>query len=580
MNSFKRIMHYIWKYKYLMIIPLISIAITVGLDLFNPYLTKVLIDDVIIGGKMELLNRILWFLISINIIRGVFMYIRGYMLEMVSENSMLDLKYALYNHIHMLPFKTLDSIETGELMSRMTSDIDSIKAVIAFGASILIENIAYFISATVILFNINAALTWASMAALPMVAVLAVRFENLIDKIYGQISDQAAKLNSTAEQNIAGARLVKAFARESYEIKKFMKENKTFLDKNIEETELWAKYLPLIDFISGLGVVLLIALGGYMVIRHIITIGDLVAFNGYIWMMIWPMRNIGWLVNLLAQARASSRKICQILDTSAEPLDGSGIVMQNMKGHVRFENVYFSYGHQEILKGITIDAPAGSTIAIMGATGSGKTSIINLIGRYYDCTAGRITIDGIDVKDMELKSLRNNIGIIMQETFLFSDTIAANIAFGKPDATFEEIKAAAIAAKAHDFIMDMPEGYDTIIGERGVGLSGGQKQRIAIARAIIKNPRILILDDATSAVDMETEHEIQKELKAIMAGRTAFIIAHRISSVKNADEILVMENGRIIERGSHYELLALKQRYYSIYKAQYKDLEQIEGEVV
>lgn len=581
MSSYKRILSHLYKQRYLALLPVLSIALTVGLDLYNPYFSRILIDKVIIGKQTKLLTSILITLISINAIRGILMYLRSYYLEMVSENTVLDLKYDLFRHIQSMPFKFFDDMETGELMSRMTNDIDNIKAVIAYGASIFIECIVYLISATILLLNISVKLTLLSIVALPFVAYLAFRFEKLIDRIYGKISDQAAKLNSTAEQNIAGMRVVHAFGRWNYEREKFRKENKSFLDLNIEETEIWAKYIPMMDFLSGLSVIIMLYVGGLMVIKKTITIGELVAFNGYIWMLIWPVRNMGWLVNMMAQAKASAGKIMSIFNAKPEVADArDSIAVENIRGHVVFKDVSYKREGQTILEKINIDAKPGSKIAIMGTTGSGKTSIVNLIGRYYELTSGEITIDGINIKDMSLRNLRSCIGIVMQDTFLFSDTIAANIAFGKPDATMEEIIKAAKIARAHDFIMSMPEGYDTVVGERGVGLSGGQKQRIAIARAILKDPKILILDDATSAVDMHTEKEIIEALSNVMKGRTTFIIAHRVSSVKDADEIIMLENGRIVERGNHRELIDKKGKYFSLYTQQYKVFEFIDEEAI
>lgn len=572
---------YLLKQKYAVLLPVLSIALTVGLDLYNPYFSEVLIDKVIMGHRMDLLNRILATLIAINVVRGVLMYLRSYCLEAVSENTILDLKYDLFKHIQSLPFNFFDNTETGELMSRMTNDMDNIKAVIAYGASILIECILYLMSAFIVLLHINATLTLISIAALPFVAYLAFRFEKLIDRVYGKISDQAAKLNTTAEQNIAGIRVVHAFGRWNYEREKFRRENQAFLQLNIEETEIWARYLPVIDFLSGLSIVLMVYAGGIMVMRKVITIGELVAFYGYIWMLIWPVRNMGWLINLMAQAKASAAKIMAIFDVKPEVVvNRDSVILKDVKGHVVFKDVCYKKDGRNILEGINIDARPGAKIAIMGATGAGKTTIINLIGRYYELTSGEITVDGVNIKDMDLKNLRESIGIVMQDTFLFSDTVAENIAFGRPDASMEEIVKAAKIAGAHDFIVNMPEGYNTVIGERGIGLSGGQKQRIAIARAILKDPRILILDDATSAVDMYTEKEIIEALKAAMKGRTTFMIAHRVSSVKDADEIIVLDGGRIVERGNHKELMGKKGRYFSLYTQQYKAFDFIGGEVM
>src|SRR5690606_35721687 len=391
-----------------------------------------------------------------------------------------------------------------------------------------------------------------------------------------EIREQDAILNTRAQENISGVRVVKAFAREDYESKRFATENWKYVQKNMRASYIWSTYFPFMDFLSNLSPIILLGFGGYMVIKGTISLGTLVAFTGYMWMITNPMRMLGWLINMTEQAISSGEKIFYYLDIGSSIKEKENALFpENFRGHICFEDVSFRYRQNYVLKNINLDIPPGSTIAIMGATGSGKTSIVNLLGRFYDCSRGRITIDGIDIKDYKLKELRRQIGYVMQETFLFSETIKANIAFGRMDASMEEIIKAAKIAQAHDFIMEMPYGYDTIIGERGMGLSGGQKQRIAIARAILIDPKILILDDSTSSVDMETEYKIQKALKDVTRNRTTFIIAHRISSVKDADEIIVLDNGEIKERGTHKTLLDKKGLYYNMYREQYKDFDAI-----
>jgi len=556
-------------------------GISIGLDMFNPYLGRVIIDRVIIGQDFSVMGIALVSLLVIGLLRGVMTYARSYLFDLLAENSMLKLRKDLFSHIQSMPFSFFDNMNTGELMSRMTGDIDSIRAVISYGIALFLENVLYFVIASVILFTINWKLALISLATMPVIAYLAIRLEKEEGEAYEKISDQAAVLNTTAEENIAGVRVVKAFAREPYEIKKFWKENHRNYSLGLEEVKVWSKYFPLIEVLGNIGVVAILTFGGSMVIGEEMTIGTLVSFNGYLWMLIWPMRMLGWLGNMLAQCEASAGKIFRIMDTGSEIKDDAHAVeLKNCKGHVKFEGVYFRYRGKDVLKDINIDAPPGSTIAIMGTTGTGKSSIINLIGRYYDVYRGRVLVDGIDVKKIKMEDLRNSMAVVMQDVFLFSDTIASNIAFGVENVSQEEIERAAKAAGAHDFIAAMPEGYDTIIGERGVGLSGGQKQRISIARALLKKPAILVLDDATSAVDMETEYQIQKSLEKLMEGRTTFIIAHRISSVRKADEILVLEDGMIAERGSHEELLQKKGIYYRIYREQYKDYELLQRKVI
>lgn len=552
------------------------LIIVMSTRLVTPYLTKIITDDVIKDGKVEILPKVLWLLIILSIVRGVLIYARSYLFEDISQNLVFDLRHQLFAHLQELPYKFYDENRIGEIMSRMTGDIDGIRNFVAGGAITLLENLIYFVGALCILFAMNVKLTLIVIITTPILAFVARKFDKMIRPAFDEIREQNAVLNTRTQENISGVRVVKAFAREEYEKDAFSRENIKQLDKNINATFIWSKYIPFMDFISSLSPVVLLGFGGSMVVKGEISLGTLLAFTGYIWMITGPMRMVGWLINMLEQAISSGEKIFYYLDLGSSIKEKPNAVFpEEFHGHVRFENVSFKYKDDEVLHNIEIDAPPGKTIAIMGPTGSGKTSIINLIGRFYDCSQGRVTVDGIDVRDYKLKNLRREIGYVMQETFLFSDTIKANIAFGRPDASFDEIIKAAKIAEAHEFIMEMPDGYDTVVGERGTGLSGGQKQRIAIARAILKNPKILILDDSTSSVDMETEFNIQRELEKNMKGKTTFIIAHRISSVKNADEIIILDQGSIVERGTHDELLAKKGRYYGMYKDQYKDFEQL-----
>ncbi|NLN41513.1 MAG: ABC transporter ATP-binding protein, partial [Clostridiales bacterium] len=513
--------------------------------------------------------------IVIAAIKGLALYFRGYFFEKVSQSCMYDLRNEMFTHLQGQSFTYFDNNRIGELMSRMTGDLEGIRAFIAGGITIFIENFIYFVGTTIILFSMNIKLALVSLAVLPLVAWLAMRFDTRIRPAFSAIREQQAALNTTTQENIAGVRVVKAFAREDFEIHKFEKENRLNLEKNVNSARIWAKYFPLMDFISGLCAVSVLWFGGRMVAFGEISLGTLVAFNNYLWMLINPMRMLGWVINVMEQAVSSGERVFNVLDTGSIIVDKEDPYdPEEVQGHVKFEDVSLHYGDQQALNHINIDAPAGKTVAIMGATGAGKTSIINALNRFYDVSRGRVLVDGVDVRDWKLDTLRENIGIVMQDVFLFSATIEENILYGNPNATREDVIKAAKIAAAHDLIMEMPQGYDTIVGERGMGLSGGQKQRIAIARAIIKNPKILIMDDCTSAVDMETEYAIQQALKSVMEGRTTFIIAHRISSVKDADEIIVLDNGEIVERGTHDQLVKLGGKYFEIYSQQYKDFEE------
>ena len=577
MEILKRIYRYCSRYRRKMIAACVFLVLYIAVNLITPLISGIIVDDVIKGGKREMLSVLLLILLVGSVLKSVSMYFRGILFESFSQDCLYDLRNDMYTHLQHLPFSFYDNNRIGELMSRMTGDLEGVRVFLASGIPVLMENCVYFFGTTVILFTQNAKLALATLLVTPCIAYCAYRFNQVVRPIFSEIREQQATLNTVTQENITGVRMVKAFAREDYEIKKFEKENRRNQMLNINASRIWGSYFPAMDFISGICLILLVWFGGRMVGRGEISIGTVVTFNGYLWMLIMPMRMLGWIINMMAQAITSGQRIFDVLDTGTtireteNPYDP-----EEFRGDVNFQDVSFRYREQPVLLHVDFQASAGSTIAIMGATGAGKTSVINLIERFYDRSSGSIRIDGVEIQDWSIRRLRSEIGIVLQDTFLFSDTIEGNILYGKPDATREEVIQAAKMADAHDFISEMPQGYDTIVGERGTGLSGGQKQRIAIARALIKDPKILIMDDCTSAVDMETEYEIQKALKEVQKSRTTFIIAHRISSVKNADEILILEDGRIVERGSHQQLMNRKGRYYRMVRQQYHDLDKLE----
>lgn len=551
------------------------------LDLINPYLSQVMIDNVITQKKYSLLTSLLIAIGLIGISRAILGYIKEYAFDWMSTQVAIDIKKDLFSHIQSLSFSYFDNMNTGELMSRIGEDVDNIWRASGFGAALFLENAIYLILSAIILFKINWILALCCLATMPFLAYTTIKLEKETDNAFGKISDQTVVLNTTAQENIAGVRLVKAFAREKHEIMKFLKLNRTNYDLNLEVNHIWAKYNPLQDFLGNVSTLLVVCIGGILVIKNQLSLGSLVAFNGYVWMMIWPMRNVGWLTNVLAQSSASAKKIEKILDTKPQITSPvNAVKSDNLQGNIQFKNVTFKYNDETILKNINLNIPANSTVAIMGTTGAGKSSIINLIGRYYDVSEGSILIDGIDVKNLDLSVLREKMAVVPQDTFLFSDSIVKNIQFGKADATIDEVKKACSDACALDFVESLENGFDTIIGERGIGLSGGQKQRLSIARALIRNSRILILDDSTSALDMDTEYNLLKNLYNREEKTTTLIIAHRISAVKNADMIVFVDDGKIIEIGTHSELIAKKGKYHEIYCEQFKDLDNIESEVV
>lgn len=556
-----------WRYA----IATAALLAAIVLDMFNPYYVGQLIDRVVKNGEMSYLKTALTGIAIICLARGVFGYIKSYGFDLASSDVILRFRKSLFDHIQKLSFSFFDENNTGELMSRIKEDMDNVMNAICYGFSLFLEQLIYIIIASVILFSINWKLAILSIVTLPLIEFVVLKLERKIGATYEKISDQRAVLNTTAQQNISGVRLVKALSREKHEIDKFLKQNEANYEINFEQAKIMSRYHPPIEFLSNIVLVLMISFGGNMVINGDLSLGTLVAFSNYIYMLIWPMRMMGWLISTLAQCIASVKKIDKIFDEEPEIKDcETPVHLDNVQGHVAFNNVSFEFGGNTVLENINIDAKPGSTIAIMGITGSGKTSLINLIGRYYDCTSGQVLLDGVNVKDMELSQLRKSVSVVMQDTFLFSDTIEENIKFGSENVSEVDFLAAVKDSMVDEFVSQMPQGYKSVIGERGLGLSGGQKQRVSIARALVRNSSVLVLDDSTSALDMETEYNIQKALEKRKA-MTCFIIAHRISAVKNADEILYFEDGRIVERGNHDELMKLGGRYYNTYCVQYGD---------
>lgn len=574
----KRIITYMTAYWKKLLLPVAALLLSIGLDALNPFLNRMVIDQALPEHDFPLLIQILIGLLLISLSRAVLGFFKEFTFDKIGTLAYRDLRDMLFDHIQSLHFKYFDNINTGEIMSRLGEDLENIWRSLSFGFRLLIENVLYFLLSLFILAFINFPLTLIILAIMSPIGFIAVRYEKRIDKNFGEISDHTAILNTTAQENIAGVRLVKAFAREKFEIDKFLSRNKTNYDLNNEQALITANHFPPIELLTNLALVAMIAFGAYFVSQGAMTLGSLAVFSGLVWNLIWPLRELGWVMNMAAQFSASSRKILAILDTESEITDEAGLERRSIHGSVEFRHVSFAYNEDEVLKDISFLAKPGETIALMGTTGAGKTSLTGLIGRYYTHQAGQVLVDGLDTTAIRLDDLRGAISLIPQDTFLFSETIANNLRFAKPDATEAELLEALTIAQAN-FIFDLDEGLETVIGERGVGLSGGQKQRLAIARAILKDAPILILDDATSALDMETEYQLLKSLKQVEAGRTTFIIAHRISAVKNATWILYMEDGHIVESGSHDELVAKGGRYYDVYREQFRDFTQ-QSEVI
>ncbi|MBI5990488.1 ABC transporter ATP-binding protein [Clostridium perfringens] len=567
---------YISKRMVFLIVPIVAMIIVLGIDSFFPYLQKIFVDDILLGSDKSKLGLFFGVFLGLSLLRGILGYIKEFLFDKFSLNVSKEIRMDLFKKIQSFEFSFFDSTNTGELMSRIGEDVDIVWETISYGLRLLIEGIILFIISVTIMMSMSPSITIICLVILLPVGVLAILVNKKFHRNYSKISDKVADINLMAQQDIAGIRLVKAFAREKYETEKFLKVNKDYYDLNITQARILSNFLPVIDLLTNLTPVAMIIYGGYLVIKGNITMGTLLAFSSYILNLSFCVKNIGGLVNMMSQNRASMDKIFNILKrkpqiTSME----NSYNPDKVKGEIEFKNVSFRYNEEEVLKKINLKIPAGSTVAIMGETGCGKSSILSLIGRHYDVSSGEVLIDGVNVKKWNLDSLRENMAVVFQDTFLFSDSIKDNIDFGGNKSEDEIIEAAKDSC-AYDFIKEMPEGFETEVGERGLGLSGGQKQRLAIARALVRKTPILILDDATSALDMETEFNVLKNLSKKQDKATTFIIAHRISGVKDADIILFMKDGEIVEMGDHESLLNKKGYYYSVYCHQFQDLEFIQ----
>lgn len=539
-----------------------------------PMILQLTIDEVVLKGKYHWIPYLAIGFILLMAVKGIATYINQYTGDLFGITSVYKMRNALYEKLQYLPFKYYDNAKTGDLMSRLTADVEGFRFFLSFGFSELLRFGLLITISFAVMFYYSASLTIVTLITLPFLAFVVYKFDRAVHPAFRGIRESFGKLNTKVQESISGINTVKSLSKESFEINKFNQSNSHYKENNLFTSTIWAKYFPLMELMGNVSVVLLIGYGGFLVMKGSLQPGELVAFYSLLWYIVWPMVNLGFVINLFSQAKASGERLLEVLEAGSNiDIDSNLIDSDQFSGGVEFKNVTLRYevDSKEALYDINFKAVPGSVIGLIGSTGSGKTSITQLMTRFYEPSSGEVSIDGRPVNQYTLKSLRSNVGFVLQESFLFSTTIKENISYGRPDATMDDIIDAARRAQAHSFIMELPDGYETVLGERGMGLSGGQKQRIAIARAICVDPSILILDDATSAVDMETEVNIQKALKEVMKGRTTFIIAHRISSLKHADEILVLEHGRIVERGTHETLINNNGPYQRIYEIQFKD---------
>lgn len=579
MDNLRWIFGYLKNYKYKYIFALLLVLFTCAINMVNPFISGKIVDKVLGENETNLLLPLITVMISIVVFKGIIAYIYQMILEKISQDILFKIRKDLYDKLMELDINFYSKVKTGDLMARMTGDTDAIRHFVAWVVYNIISSITTFCFAIISMMYVNATLTIFMLLISPLIGLLTYKMSKEISPTFHNIREAYSKLNSIVQENISGNRVVRAFGREKFEIDKFNVENKNYKERNLDTIKVTRKYIPKLEFLSNSLSVVMILVGGILVATNKITFGELIIFNSLLWALNNPMRMCGYLINDTQRFIASSEKIIELLKTESSIKNNEETInLRKFKGNIRFENVSLDIDGRRVIKNVCFEANAGQTIGLVGHTGSGKSLIINLLSRFYDATEGEIYIDGINIKDIELDTLRGNIATAMQDIFLFSDTVKDNIAFSNPKASFSEIKKISKKAQAHNFIKNLEDGYETIIGERGVGLSGGQRQRVSLARAMIKDASIFVLDDVTSAVDMETEKKIQYELKNMEEKKTTFIIAHRISSLKQADLILVLDNGEIVERGTHDELIREHGYYSNIFYTQYGNLNlKVEG---
>jgi ATP-binding cassette, subfamily B, multidrug efflux pump len=571
MKSLFRLRAFIKPYALQIAANIFALLAVTGLSLFVPRILQRVIDDGLLHGQVEYLAYAALLLLGLGLAIALLNLAQHYLSEWTAARIGYDLRNAMYDRIQHLPFTFHDHTQSGQLITRCIEDVRAVQDFAGSGIIDLVQLLLLSVGVTAMMILSNSGLAVIVLLSFIPLALMTSVFGDRVTKLFYNVDLTLGDLSTRLQENVTGVQVVRAFAREAYEINRFDESNRKYFESRLKVIHEWSKIMPTTTLLITLGTILILLFGGQLVLQGKMTIGEIVAFNSYMLMLSSPVQELTWLVNSAGEAAAGAQRVLEILDHEPEirsPATAS--ILPTLSGRVEFRNVSLRYQDETsfALNDINLTVEPNQIVALIGQTGSGKTSLVNLIPRFYDVTEGAMLVDGMDVRSMNLDSLRRRIGIVLQTPLLFSDSIKANIAYGRPEAGDEEIIATAKASQAHEFILDLPSGYETIVGERGVTLSGGQRQRVAIARALLMDPRILILDDSTSSVDTQTEKSIQEALDHLMKGRTTFVIAHRLATVRRAGLILVMENGRIVERGKHEELLLLGGLYKAIYDLQ------------
>ena len=566
----RKLSSYIGRYWYGYVFAVASMVTAIALDMLYPKITQKIVDDVILGGQMEILTKLLTGIVLVGIGRSIFGYCKEFTFDFLSSKIGAEMRKDLFNHIQTLSMRYFDDTNTGELMARVKDDVDKIQNALGYVGMLLIEVTIHVVFVLYCMFSLNWKMAFLPVTVMLCCAVVAIIMERKLDKVYEDISEENAVLTTVAEENLAGVRTVKAFAREDYEIKKFLSHNERYYNLNITQSKVLVRYYPLFQFVGKVLPVAITILGGISVMNGNMSLGALVAYVEYSRNCTWPMEMMGWLTNDLSSAVASYKKIKKIYEVKPEIEDSRNVVtLDHVSGNVEFDHVSFKLDGKQILSDISFSVKEGKTLGIMGATGSGKSSIINMLHRFYDTTEGSVRLDGVDIRKISLRQLRRSVAVVLQDVFLFSGTIRSNIVLREEGIPDSEIMEVCRYVNADKFINKLDHGLDEEVRERGNNFSAGQRQLLSFARTIIHKPSVMILDEATANIDTETELLIQDSLEKMRTVGTMLIVAHRLSTIQHADNIIVLSHGKILEQGTHQQLLARHGRYYQLYTLQY-----------